>query len=175
MAGGGRLLTAALWALAAVIAGSVVWGAVAVLDAPRTDVLTQSQVSAAAARQGNRPSSAGASAPVPADPTLPTTTPSAVSPPVATQPAAPPPPTAPAAVVRTWNVTGGSVSASCVGSMISLVYATPANGWRLKVSDRGPEKIEVKFSGSASSTSLKATCVAGVPQERVEVEAEGSD
>ena len=187
------------WAAAAVLAGSVVWWAVAAIGSEQgttPTVYTQAQVARLADQPrppGATPTSSATTSPAASpsgtptlaqDPTAaptseptasssPTPTPAPVRPTTAPPVAVPPPPApAPAAVARTWNVTGGQVSAECTGTQIVLLSATPQNGWSLEVKHSGPQEIEVKFRQGEDETSVHAVCAAGVPEMATE---EGHD
>jgi hypothetical protein len=75
----------------------------------------------------------------------------------------PPPPATP--VVTTWTVTGGTVSVSCQAQVITLVYASPQDGWRVETEKHGTDRIDVNFQRVGQGTELRATCVNGVPQQ----------
>lgn len=170
-----RIRTVAVlsWLLATGLTGTIAWRAVAVIDngAPRTGVLSQSEVAAAlaSARATPRPTTA----PVPT--TSATPEPSATTPGESPSPAdtstpadpvpPPPPQPGPAAQARTWAVTGGTVAASCSGAAITLLYATPQDGWTVEVGSAGPEQVEVELSRDGQETKVRATCVGGVPTQ----------
>ncbi len=68
---------------------------------------------------------------------------------------------------RTVSVSGGRVAVSCSGSRISLLYASPDQGWQVEVGDAGPEKVEVHFhqrAGGDRETEVSARCAGGSPQ-----------
>ena len=75
------------------------------------------------------------------------------------------PTTAPAEVARTWDVAGGQVGASCRGSALSLLYATPLDGWTVEVKHAGSDELEVAFRQDHAETSVHARCVSGVPTQ----------
>lgn len=168
------------WVLAAVVAGSVVWWAVAAIGgeqgAARGKVYTQAQVAeltvpspAGVASTPADPQSAGSAAtptPVPTSPVGdPGPTPTAMPVPPAATSTAPPDPVQPSPddVARTWNVAGGQVGAQCRGAQIALLYATPLDGWTVEVKHGGPAELEVKFRQGESETSVHGACVDGVP------------
>ncbi len=91
----------------------------------------------------------------------PTTAPTTATPRPSTTP--PPPEPTTATVAATWHVTGGTVSVECTGSRISLLTATPDNGWTMEVGSRGPEKVEVELHRSEQETKLVARCSDGAP------------
>ena len=157
----------AAWTVAVILAGSVAWRAVTVVDTDSSSaVLSQAEVSAelVAAR------ATASLRPTPGEPT-PTgsPTPSESPPPTAgPEPTASPEPTAEPEpeVVRSWSVAGGTVAASCRGAAITLLYATPLDGWRVEVKDQGPERIEVELEGHDQEVTLRAACVAGTPEQQ---------
>lgn len=172
-----RPLVVLTWALAAALAGTVVWWAVAVIGgahgAARDGVLTQSQVAALAALStpssvGSTPS--GPTSPAPAQSSTPTDAATA-APPTAAPPTVPPKTVPPATqeptaaeVARTWDVPGGQVGASCRGAQIGLLYATPQDGWTVEVKHAGPAEVEVEFRRAEAETKVRAVCVSGVPE-----------
>ena len=89
------------------------------------------------------------------------------------QPRTPPPEQEPQqgqAVTRTWVGDGGRVTASCRGSEIALQSASPSNGWRVEVGERGPQRVEVKFEqqgAEESEVQVDARCSGGQPRFRV--------
>lgn len=66
-------------------------------------------------------------------------------------------------VPRTWVGTGGRVTASCTGSRVALESASPADGWRVEVGNRGPETVEVTFKRAESEVQVRARCNGGEP------------
>ena len=58
--------------------------------------------------------------------------------------------------------------------MISLVYASPQDGWRVEIENRGPGRVDVELQREGQGTKLNAICVNGIPQETVEAN-EGHD
>ncbi len=81
---------------------------------------------------------------------------------------------APRSVTRTWQGGAGSVSVRCLGTRISLESASPGDGWRLEVEQRGPEEVKVQFErgetdgedsgGEEREGELKARCRGGEPR-----------
>jgi hypothetical protein len=55
------------------------------------------------------------------------------------------------------------VTVSCQGSTISLVSASPANGYTLTVRNSGPTDVDVGFNGQPNSSVVRATCRNGQP------------
>lgn len=182
-------IAATSWVLATVVTSFVVWQAVAVFnDGASTNILTGPQVSerlqaATAAPATATVSSGQTDAPSPAtttetstenptsDESSETTTPSnsGTATRTATRPSGPATtataqPTA-ATVVKTWTVTGGTVSVSCQAQVISLIYAAPQDGWRFETDKHGTDRIDINFERVGGGTELRATCVNGVPQQ----------
>lgn len=160
------------WVLAVVVTGLVADRAVAVLDTQtsRPGVMSAAEVERAlsAARAAAPSPTAGAPSP-PAPTTSPTARPSpAVSGPVSRPTTGPLPSSPPATIARTWSVTGGTVAASCTGGAISLLYATPADGWTVEVGAAGPERVEVELRQPGLETKVVALCSGGVPQHTVD-------
>ena len=82
-----------------------------------------------------------------------------------------PSPTAAEPKVGTWQGAAGSVTVQCVGSRISLVSATPNDGWRVEVDERGPAEVEVEFKTGGEDereVKVRARCVGGAPKFTVE-------
>jgi len=77
------------------------------------------------------------------------------------------PPARPVQVARTWTVNGGTVAAVCTGAVISLLYATPQDGWTVDLGATGPDHLSVELKSSDRETKVTAVCVAGVPQQTV--------
>ncbi|OIQ79637.1 hypothetical protein GALL_386250 [mine drainage metagenome] len=171
-----------VWAVAAIMAGTVTSWAVTVIggesSGASSTVLSEADVRAALATQTALPvptispsaTATPTAAPTAPDPTpLPSAAPthaSAATPPPAA-PAQPPAPAQPAqpapTVVRTWDVTGGRISASCTGASFSLLYATPTDGWSIHVKPEGSTGAEVVFTSGEKESKAYLTCVAGVP------------
>lgn len=179
-----RVVAVLVWALAAVMAGSVTSWAVTVIggesSGASSTVLSEAEVRAALATQTalpvptpvpsatatpseTMPAAEPTETPQPTETPTPssTTTPPRVAP---AQPAAPAPPTQSApTVVRTWDVTGGRISASCTAASFSLLYATPTDGWSIHVKPEGSTGAEVQFTSGEQESKAYLTCVAGVP------------
>ena len=191
------------WALAVVVGGAIASQALAAVDSPgRAGVLSESEVTAAllaasataspeptmpapapAADPAAPPTAAPATSEAPPAPTptpLPTTahTPPPVAPSTpasggGTVPPAPAPP--PTVVARTWTVPGGIVAVSCNGAAITLLYATPSDGWTVELGSTGPQHVEVQLQRDGAETKLTGTCVSGVPESRLDAEDDGSE
>ena len=170
------------WALATTLAAGVAWWAVGTVGRGSgsidSAVLSNAEVaSALAARQAlSTPTPTPTRSPTPtssptAEPT-PTTTPT----PEPTATATTPPPTE---VVRNWTVTGGSLSASCLGDQITLLYATPSDGWGVEKKSEVPGELEIEFDRhEEAETKVTVRCAAGTPEAQIstgESEEENSD
>ena len=68
-------------------------------------------------------------------------------------------------MVRAWTVTGGQVGVSCEGATITLLYATPSDGWSVDVKRSGPQEVEAEFELGDDDTTVRAVCVGGVPEQ----------
>ena len=77
--------------------------------------------------------------------------------------------------MRTWDVDGGQVSATCRATTIGLLYATASDGWAVETKSTGPEENEVELKRGDSETKVRARCVAGVPTLSAESEDDGDD
>ena len=155
--GARRAVIALAWVIATVLAAAVAWWAVSVVgrgpSASETSVLSQADVAADLAAE--RAAATASSTPTPTPTSTPTATPDLTPP-------------AGAAIARTWDVTGGQVSASCRGAEISLLGATPLDGWSMEVKHDGPQEVEVEFRRGEAETGLNARCVDGTPQMSLE-------
>ncbi|MGN9890347.1 septum formation initiator [Micromonospora sp. L31] len=91
-----------------------------------------------------------------------------------TPPAAGPTPsggavTSAAGARRVLAATGGTAVAECGPSGVRLVSWAPAQGYRVRDVDRGPdEHVEVRFAGPEGEDELRVVCVGSppVPQRR---------
>ncbi|MET7749576.1 septum formation initiator [Micromonospora sp. NPDC005367] len=77
-------------------------------------------------------------------------------------------PSAPSAgdspVRRTFTTGGGSAVAECVPEGVRLVSWAPAQGFRVRDVDRGPDDdVEVSFEGGAGEYELKVRCLGREP------------
>jgi hypothetical protein len=185
-------VAAASWLIATAVTSLVVWRAVAAFDdGTSTNILSAPQVverlSAATATstptpvvQTPTPATSASVEPSEEPSDTPTST-SSVTPattritPRSTGSATIVNPTPSATpVVTTWTVTGGTVSVSCQAQAISLVYASPQDGWRVEIEKRGPDSVDVDLQRQGQGTKLNAICVNGIAQETVEA-SEGHD
>lgn len=168
------------WALAVLVAGTVTSWAVTVISGEqgpaRDRVLAASQVTAELTAQRAVPTAAATTAP-PVPSVAPTPEPSSASPaPLPTPSAAASeipseiPSPAAAEVARTWDVEGGRVGASCRGTVLTLLYATPADGWTMEVKHAASDELEVAFRQGEAETTVHATCVSGVPETNADTD-----
>lgn len=174
------------WVLAVVVGGAVAWRAMGVVDSgERAGVLSRSEVAAeladARATASSTPSATPGTSPTgtPAATPSPTATPTDSQTPRETptpEPSRTARPTEPATseVARTWTVPGGVVAVLCRGATISLLYATPSDGWTVEVGSAGPEHVEVELRRDDAETKLKAECVGGTPQRELRTD-DGGD
>jgi septal ring-binding cell division protein DamX len=75
-------------------------------------------------------------------------------------------PSSSAPVSTTYSTAGGTVTASCTGSTIRLVSASPSSGFTMQVSDSGPGQVQVKFGSADQEFEVQLECVGGRPQPR---------
>ncbi|MFL6070904.1 MAG: hypothetical protein ACJ73L_05945 [Actinomycetes bacterium] len=74
------------------------------------------------------------------------------------------------AVIRTFRSIGGSALLSCRGPQITLEAVSPAPGYRLDEQVVRSDEVEVKFEGEAGESTIRATCVSGVPVARIDTD-----
>ncbi|WP_406079434.1 septum formation initiator [Micromonospora sp. NBC_00858] len=73
-------------------------------------------------------------------------------------------PTASSGVRRGFATAGGTAVAECGAGGVRLVSWAPAQGYRVRDVDRGPDDdVEVKFEGSAGEYELKVRCIGSEP------------
>jgi hypothetical protein len=178
-----RTLVVLVWAVTAVLAGTVTSWAVSVIGseegAPRARVLSAADVAAALELDGGPaaadPSSSAtailagtpdatptpdASSESPLATPTPTPTHRATPTPTPTPDAAPTP--TPTSSERFWKVTGGNVDATCTGSTFSMII-WPAEEWSMSVGQNGPVTGEVTFKHDGTESKVQATCLDGIP------------
>jgi serine/threonine-protein kinase len=84
--------------------------------------------------------------------------------PEATPTAAAPSATPTGAATHVFATSGGSAVAECGPSGVRLVSWAPAQGYRTKEVERGPDDhVKVRFVGSQREYELRLRCVGGVP------------
>ena len=76
----------------------------------------------------------------------------------------------PPARSRSWQLTGGTVGASCRGRAIRLLYASPLDGWAYRLEHLERSSLGVGFSRGRLRADLAARCAHGVPTRVVETE-----
>ncbi|MEU1887529.1 septum formation initiator [Micromonospora rifamycinica] len=68
---------------------------------------------------------------------------------------------------RSFSTVGGTAVAECVGADVRLVSWAPAQDYRVKDVDRGPDDdAEVTFAGPAGEFEVKVGCIGGEPVAR---------
>ena len=66
-----------------------------------------------------------------------------------------------------FSTTGGTAVAECVGAEVRLVSWAPAQDYRVKDVDRGPDDdAEVTFAGPGGEFELRVGCIGGEPVAR---------
>jgi hypothetical protein len=155
------LLIAAVWLATVVIASSATW---AVISATGTRVGQSIPLSAPPSVASNpTPAPSTASATPNATPTKAATTPTTAKP-SHSRPTSDP--SQEQTVTGSWSGEAGTVTASCTGSVVSLVSAVPAVGYRAQVDGGGSRPLEVEFESSAGEdheAHLKVSCADGKP------------
>ena len=66
--------------------------------------------------------------------------------------------------LRTWQGEPGAMTVRCEGGQASLQSATPNDGYRVEVKERGPEEVEVRFEAEEHEVRVEAFCSDGVPE-----------
>ena len=162
-----RALVVLVWAMTAVLAGTVTSWAVSVIGseegAPKARVLSEADVAAALQQQVAAPAASATPTPdVPSE--SPSATAKPTHKPTATPTAMSEQTTAPssATVERIFNLTGGQVDAFCTGAAFTMSTA-PLDGWTMHVDRNGPVSGEVTFHRDGTESRLRATCSGGVP------------
>ena len=164
-----RTLVVLVWAMTAVLAGTVTSRAVSVIGSEegvaKARVLSEADVAAALQQQVAAPAASATPTPdVPSESPSATAKPTHRATPTPTATATPaqtPSPSA-ATVERIFNLTGGQVDAFCTGAAFTMSTA-PLDGWTMHVDRNGPVSGEVTFRKSGSESKLTATCQDGVP------------
>lgn len=156
----GRGLGLLAWALAAALAGTLAWWAVTFVASGNQGegdgVLSADQVGAALAQER---AAAAAATPLPdGTPTTPVAGTASSGPASGER------------VVRTWDVAGGELGVACADTSITLLYATPRDGWSVEVNGTGPEEVEVSFRRGEAKTEVHSWCDAGRPELRTDTE-----
>jgi hypothetical protein len=168
-----RTLVVLVWAMTAVLAGTVTSWAVSVIGSEegvaKARVLSEADVAAALQQQAAAPAASASPTVTPAatptatpTPDVPSESPSATAKPTHRATPTPTATATPATVERIFNVTGGQVDAFCTGAAFTM-YAAPLNDWSVEIDHNGPVSGEVTFRLSGSESKLHATCQDGVP------------
>ena len=151
------------WVVAVAVVGWLSWTAIA---AAGREVVAPVVPSTAA--EVTRTEADGTPTPTPSgpDPTAPSssTTSSSTS----------PPPVGPSPVAQTFSTRGGSVAVSCAGEALTVTYATPANGWRVKSEPESGSSAKVEFRSDDDRVRLELTCAGGRPSGLVEEDGDSS-
>jgi hypothetical protein len=152
------------WALVVAAVSAITW---AVIDAAGQDLLAGSTLvpQESRSRAPRAQPSAAPSRTAAVEPSTAPTAPTAPTEPVSRTPETPTPQVASRG--GTWEGPPGAVSVRCAGEGITLVSASPNNGYRIEV-DRGAQEIEVHFKSSAREYQVKARCGNGTPTFRVD-------
>ena len=66
-------------------------------------------------------------------------------------------------MTKTFTTGGGTLTVECQGSTISLLSATPANGYTLTVHSSGPTSVTVDFTMGRQDWFIRVTCPNGQP------------
>ena len=135
------VLAAAVWLAVVAVVSVATW---TVIDAAGRDVTARpgGDPAAAAGASGTRSTPSRSRTPGPS--------PTGASTPTRTTPVPPSTNASPEPQERTWAGSAGSVSARCTGGDIDLLSASPANGWRMEVDERGPSRVRVEFRGTST-------------------------
>jgi hypothetical protein len=152
------VLAAGLWLAVVVVVSVATW---TVIDAAGRDVTARPSIDPGAAGGATSTPSTTAASPRATPSRMPTAAPVPTTPDPGPRPQE-----------RTWAGSAGSVTARCAGGTISLVSATPADGWRMEVEDRGPGRVRVELrsgdDGEEREVEVRAECSGGVPGFRVD-------
>lgn len=69
----------------------------------------------------------------------------------------------PGSRTATFGGRGGTIGVRCDGAVPRLLYATPAQGYRIDDRRDDGRRVEVRFRGEDDDTRLRVACVAGAP------------
>jgi hypothetical protein len=70
---------------------------------------------------------------------------------------------------RVFTTSGGTAIVRCTGSRAYLVSWSPNQGYGFDNVERGPgDRVRVRFRSDDNKVDLRATCVGGVPQPRID-------
>ncbi|WBB70678.1 septum formation initiator [Micromonospora sp. WMMD812] len=147
------LLVAAGWLATAAVATLIGLGAIRLVGESITGTPggVRSEEEIARALEADPLPSASAPAPTTGGPPA-TASPSAASPSVT------------AGARRSFATAGGTAVAECTPAGVRLVSWAPAQGFRVRDVDRGPDDdVEVRFEGAAGKHELQVRCLGGEP------------
>jgi len=165
------LLGGLVWLAIVAIVSAITWF---LIDAAGRDVLTSGQASTLPTAGGNASQDTPSGTPGGDRTSSPgTASPRSTATPDTTAPVVPG-----TVQVRAWQGAAGTVVARCAGSAVTLQSATPTDGWRIEVKERGPREIEVEFEqngGSEGRTRVDGGCAGGVPRFVVDASSDGDD
>ena len=151
----GPALAALAWTATVVVATVVGMSAVGAIGSgilgAGQEPLTPAQVDQALAAASTAPAAPPPAAPAPAT----------------TSASAQPPPPAPDATTEVLTSPGGTVVARCVGGVVEVVSATPAQGFRLHDEHEG---FRVRFRSDESDVRMQLSCQDGRPVGAVEAD-----
>ncbi len=172
-----RLAMAGLWVLVVTAVASLTWFVIgrAGREVGVAQVALPAGSTVVATSAAPSPSTRAKPSPTESDEPTPTRRPSTPPPPRHTSSPSTPKPqptvSAPATVRATFSTNGGTVTASCTGSTVKLVSATPRDGYRLHEQVDGGV-LEVSFTsgfgegdGDNEAVELHIGCQAGAPVE----------
>lgn len=71
--------------------------------------------------------------------------------------------------VQDFAMPGGNAELGCAGSAISVLSASPADGYQLYVTEDGPQEAQVYFVDQQYQDSVTASCVGGQPQGQASI------
>ncbi len=176
-----RTLLAATWLAGTLLATAIVYEAVSAVAGqvtqPLSPPISQTGVDQALKHQGQAtpppsPSpSQSAASPTPAATPRPPAPAPAPAPPPGGNPAPNPPPPPATTNTQTFSLIGGTASVSCIGSQITLNWATPKSGFQVETSTtNGGAQLEVKFRSDTHESRLEAWCAGGQVQSSVREE-----
>lgn len=76
--------------------------------------------------------------------------------------------TPPAATTRTIRSPGGTLAVACSGAAARLIYATPADGWRMQPDKSSADRIRVFFVQGTTGYRVSGRCHDGGVEAEVE-------
>jgi hypothetical protein len=89
------------------------------------------------------------------------------------------PSTAPAVpTTRTFATAAGTLGVQCTGTVLRLLYATPAQGYALDERSVSGTEAEVRFRGDGARVRARLSCATGLPrlvEQRTDPDGGGDD